>query len=216
MLNSKVTSLFLIAVVATLANLLYYSLEAPPPGQRQIDQKTQDKLPAETIFELPKTRLPNLDALSEITKRPLFSPDRRPHEEKVKVSESPEKNIINTDLELTGIVLSEKERVAFLRKLRDKKTTKIGINEDIDGWKLVSLSNNSATLTSGKQQLVLMLNRKGKSSQTSTSNSEAGKPAIVPGQIKMQPAQKSPKKASTIQENIKPSFPPILDRKSDP
>ena len=98
-------------------------------------------------FASPLAALP-FDRLSATRDRPLFSPTRRPPAPVPIVAAPPPPPSPPPDLALLGIVMDGEEARAVVRAGPAAKILRVGIGDDIDGWKVGQIE---------ARQLVLLL-----------------------------------------------------------
>jgi outer membrane biosynthesis protein TonB len=130
------------ATIASLAMILACAAEDAPPGEVQAQAATT-----------PLASQP-LDGLSATRERPLFSPTRRP---------PPPPPVIVTgpppppppppppDVALFGIVMDGENARAIIRASPGGKVTRVGIGDDVGGWKVAQIDG---------RKLVLMLDER--------------------------------------------------------
>jgi hypothetical protein len=89
-----------------------------------------------------------LDRLSNTRERPLFSPTRRPPAPPPVVAAPPPPPPPPPDVALLGVVMDGEEARAVVRAGPGAKTLRVGIGDDIGGWKVGQIE---------ARQLVLLL-----------------------------------------------------------
>lgn len=112
-------------------------------------------------------RISNIDDFSAIIERPLFSVTRRPVE--INIEQDTASNTVqqitpantrdtnNEEFLLSGIIITDQERFAFIESKRGRTTTKLGIGENISGWTLTTIESHTATLSRGAESRNLQL-----------------------------------------------------------
>jgi hypothetical protein len=102
------------------------------------------------IASLPE---PSSGPWSEQTARPLFSSDRRPPAvappATPRVDAEPQ-----PPLAATGVILRSGGSIALL-KLGDDRTVRVTVGEEVEGWKVVSISSEGVHLTRGRRSVTL-------------------------------------------------------------
>lgn len=118
------------------------------------------KLPLKA--EQTSIEFPPVDRYSEFIERPLFSNTRRPFQSSDKVPLG-QGDIIasNSDLELSGITLSETYKLALIRTKRDNAQHRVGEGEELRGWTLEEVQAEKVVMQNGAQTQELLLIRKG-------------------------------------------------------
>lgn len=226
-MNSKTTTLILVAICAILGNLIYYKYKNPLDTEGKTSTPSSEKLLLKESPEATSLKLGDVNNFEAIVERPLFSHNRQPQEESaieiIPVQKTPVKK---PDLQLTGIVLSDDEQVALIKVRKNPRLKRVKLNEKVQGWTLIELKSNSAKLTSGDQELVLELNRKGNSvkarqltdQQKNQQNLKQRLNQITGKQNTSTPTGKpiAPAKQSpTVEEGLKPTFPPSRKNSDD-
>jgi hypothetical protein len=110
------------------------------------------------------TRDISLGDLSQTRDRPLFSATRRPPpkvnlEEAAAPAPAPPP-IVPPALTLIGVVFSTKERAVIVQDKTSPKPLRIAIGNDIDGWRVDSITPRSFVLKNGDRAISLTFPQK--------------------------------------------------------
>lgn len=126
------------------------ALRAPPPGQGAGGALS---------ISPPETTPPALEAFAETLQRPLFNADRQPFA--ATGPEEPEKPVLRAsprpEVRLTAIVAQDDAHSALFHSGRSGETTHLSLGDELEGWKLVGLTDDSATLQQGRERIELEL-----------------------------------------------------------
>jgi type II secretory pathway component PulC len=109
-------------------------------------------------------RIPDAEDFNTIIERPLFSVTRRPVENNNGLNASsitPEivntRNTSNEEFLLSGIMITENEKFAFVLSDSGRTTSKLRIGEEISDWTLTEIESHAVTISRGSEQKVLEL-----------------------------------------------------------
>ncbi len=134
--------------------------------------------------ELATTPLPRLPPLAEyqaIISRPLFHVNRQPEAQATPAPVQPPTDL-QTLITLRGIFLHDKQRIALLEWTATKQTRRVREGEIIEGWRLDSLSQDSAEFSRDAVKVTFTL-RVGKAAATSAPvNQPQAGAALLPHQ----------------------------------
>lgn len=100
---------------------------------------------------------PSLDSYSEITERPIFSPDRKAPDGGQEVLAAQGVGASTTNLRLEGVALSPDERVAVIRRSDTQQLFRVSQGENLDAWRLETIRPDRVVLRSQGEVQVLML-----------------------------------------------------------
>jgi hypothetical protein len=153
-------SLPLIVLCLGLSTLIYYLAEEP----LQIQPPNTGKRGAQNIPELPNYggyKTLDLAALNETITRPLFAETRRPPESDPEAPTEqgavPKANVKTSRFEhtLVGIFIVENNKLALLRPKRRGPLVRVGVGDEIDGWKIIDITLEHVELEqSGESQIL--------------------------------------------------------------
>ncbi len=177
---SKLVSLICALIICASGYILWTmsvtSIDISPLGIDQQNTTISNKKLAQFEFT-PKPQ----SFYSDITKRPVFSESRRPPQPKPKpkpvrvVKPKPPvirrpptvkvKPVISiTSFKLIGVLINATTKKALIQSVRDKKEIWLRAGNSIQGWKLVSISDNNVIMESSgikkELQLYSLLPRK--------------------------------------------------------
>jgi hypothetical protein len=150
--------------------------------------------------------LPPLSQFQAIIERPLFLQSRRPiPSATTETSPTASKETRLNQYSLTAVVIVPDKRLALLRSTTDKKIHKIEEGQDLQGWKLKEIKDESALFQQVNESQELQLQRKTPpqfafNRQRSIATPPATPDSTKKGQRKPRSAQKS--------EGKPPSQPP--------
>jgi general secretion pathway protein N len=104
-----------------------------------------------------------IDDLRQTRDRPLFSATRRPPP-KIDLTHAaavapPPPPIIPPAVTLVGVVLGEKDRAVIVQE-KSAKPMRVTIGEDVDGWRVDSITSRSAVLKDGDRSVTLTFHAK--------------------------------------------------------
>lgn len=114
----------------------------------------------EADFEGAQVQVPDASALrqplsvtayQDVTARPLFRSDRRPPIKKAAGS-------ILDDWYITGVVRTGARQIVLLRNNKARKSTRVRLGEDLQGWTLTDLTDDQASFR--KDDATVTLTRK--------------------------------------------------------
>ncbi|HEX2201011.1 MAG TPA: hypothetical protein VHH93_03225, partial [Gammaproteobacteria bacterium] len=105
--------------------------------------------------------LPPLSQFQAIIERPLFLQSRRPiPSATTETSPTASKETRLNQYSLTAVVIVPDKRLALLRSTTDKKIHKIEEGQDLQGWKLKEIKDDSALFQQVNESQELRLQRK--------------------------------------------------------
>jgi hypothetical protein len=147
---------------------------------------------AEPGIEEEDFELPALDDYEQMAERPLFMENRRPGVETAEAAAPPPPPTPMT-LKLMGIVSTPKEKTALLMDSKGKYK-RLKVQDTLDGWMLVELSSDKATLQQGdkREDLPLLKKRPKTAPPPPGTPPQAGqlpRPGPMPGPV---PGQRPP------------------------
>ncbi len=127
---------------------------AVPGGRSQTTPTVKDAGSGSGVPN-PRGRGVDLADLSETTRRPLFSPDRRPPESEVEAK--PVVATVNLPpIVLSGVVTADGNRYAIFRQSRrNSDVMRLAEGDTYEGWKLVKIERGRVTFEANGKQAVL-------------------------------------------------------------
>lgn len=160
--RARPISLPLILLCLGLGALIYFLAEeslqvpAPMPGKRS----------AQNLPELPNYgghKSLDLAALNETIARPLFAQSRRPPETEktdtppAESEQTPTPNVKGSQLQhtLVGIFTTADNKLALLRPKRRGPIVRVGIGDEIDGWKVIDITPEHVQLEQSGESRIL-------------------------------------------------------------
>ncbi|HEX2245832.1 MAG TPA: hypothetical protein VHH94_06075 [Gammaproteobacteria bacterium] len=147
-------------VCALLLAILVSELLFPPSPSvitPEASQTPQSPLPVKKD----DFSLPPLSQFQAIVERPLFLQSRRPIPgATTETSPAASKETRLNQYSLTAVVIVPDKRLALLRSTTDKKIHKIEEGQDLQGWKLKEIKDESALLQQVNESQELRLQRK--------------------------------------------------------
>src|SRR5918992_1995543 len=144
--------------------------------------------------------LPSLSQFQAIIERPLFLQSRRPvPSATTETSPTVSKETRLNQYSLTAVVIVPDKRLALLRSTTDKKIHKIEEGQDLQGWKLKEIKDDSALFQQVNESQELRLQRKTPPQFAANKQRSIAPPLATPdstkkGQIKPRSAQQSKEK----------------------
>lgn len=117
--------------------------------------------PAIELSDEPAFRMPPIERFSETVTRPLFMATRRPPEPGAPAAAAPERatNALPA-LEVSGIIISPRERLALLARGRSSEVIRVSEGELIEGWVVKSILPDRVILEQNGTQQELKLKDK--------------------------------------------------------
>jgi hypothetical protein len=100
---------------------------------------------------------PPLESYSEITERPIFSPERKAPDGGQDALAAQGVGVSSTNLRLEGVALSPGERVAVIRRSDTQQLFRVSQGESLDAWRLETIRPDRVVLRSQGEVQVLML-----------------------------------------------------------
>lgn len=153
------------ATFASLATILACAADEAPPGEVHAEAATT-----------PLTSQP-LESLSATRERPLFSPTRRPPPPPPAIVQGPPPPPPPPpppDVALFGIVMDGENTRAIIRAGPAAKVTRVGIGDDVGGWKVAQIEGRKLVLMlDGRLATFLMFTNKNASSARTDSALQA-------------------------------------------
>lgn len=143
---ASVYTLLLAVICVILAGIVAMKVANPPqPGQPKsvptADLTLPDNVQPTSSNEF---TLPPMDAYSEIIERPLFLSSRRPPEEpKIVEQKQPGDDASFT---LLGVAVTPERTMALLQTDKAGKVARVGIGEEVNGWRLEAVRVDGVTL----------------------------------------------------------------------
>lgn len=104
----------------------------------------------------PVTPLGPLETYAAVTERPLFNQSRRPPS----IADGIAQPSVQGSLSVAGIVISGRERIAFIRQGNDRKLTRMQEGQAIGDWTIRSISTDRVTLAGRGGEATLLLQTK--------------------------------------------------------
>ncbi|HZC03642.1 MAG TPA: hypothetical protein VE844_20525 [Gammaproteobacteria bacterium] len=150
--------------------------------------------------------LPSLSQFQAIVERPLFLQSRRPIPgATTETSPTASKETRLNQYSLTAVVIVPDKRLALLRSTTDKKIHKIEEGQDLQGWKLKEIKDESALFQQVNENQELRLQRKTPPQFASNKQRPIATPPTAPDSAKK--GQGKPRSAQESEEKP-PSQPP--------
>jgi hypothetical protein len=149
-----------------------------------------------------------LEQLSATRERPLFSPTRRPPPEPAVVVQGPPPPPPPPpppDVALYGIVMDGEQARAVIRANPADKLTRVGIGDDVGGWKVAQIEGRQLVLAlDGRLATFVMFSGKAsRDAPPSDSMSQAQIPDKQPQESKPAPPAVSPKAAGGARHRVR-------------
>ena len=152
------SSKFLLLIGVALIVVLLLELRAPidrSAKPEQVDRGAGDSFANESAFNLPP-----LDQFQEFIARPLFSPNRRPAQQRtasaVEREDSTPADTLH-DLNLTAIAIDSNQRLAVIHDLSNDRRYKVRVGELVSGWEVSSIHPDRVVLQHEQELEELML-----------------------------------------------------------
>lgn len=141
---------FLLACCLTLAFIIYWQLTSAK--HFNIPRRTLEKPipsgPADPVLADMSYSFPPLRQFSEITMRPLFTPDRR-------ASQNVSSDFLNS-YTLRGIALLSNRKLGLLERRSDGAAFRVSEGDVIDGWEIALIDTRAIELRSSSGRLALV------------------------------------------------------------
>ena len=133
---------------------------------------------------IPTAAPTNNDDYEVVTSRPLFNPERRPESIATAIDDSvpPATNetpALTGDLNLSAVILTDKQKIALLQKANDSKLYHLSVGESLDGWIIESIDPDQVKLQRGSETKVVKIIMK--KSTTVSKAAALQQPAPMPG-----------------------------------
>jgi hypothetical protein len=147
-----IASLFLAGAIWVLAEHTYrlMQVEAVVPVPPAAATAGNMPLPAEPALELPAP-----ENFAAIVERPIFSQSRRPAEVAAEVQQAAPAPAL--ELDLIGVVIWQKERVALVRSKRDNRVITVREGGSVAGWVAVGIGPENVLFRRGDHETRLRL-----------------------------------------------------------
>ena len=141
-------------ICLALAGLILAEVDAAPampedPRPARSSPVGTNAGPAEQDFTLPP-----IEALAEVTNRPLFSRTRRPPEQAEEALGQVEEFV------LAGIVVSASDRIALIRHGQPIKIARLKEGQSIEGWTVRSIAADRVLIENAGSEHELRLSKK--------------------------------------------------------
>ena len=139
----------------------------------------------------------SIDSLSATRERPLFSPTRRPP---VRPAAAPPPLVRRADpapppsppaVVLLGVVIGADTARAFVRSEPPDKTLRVGIGDDIGGWKVSQIERRELVLSLGDRSATFKIFDSAKTTEPPPSVEPSPKPAQTQPPLQAQQTQPS-------------------------
>ncbi|RDD63067.1 hypothetical protein [Ferruginivarius sediminum] len=100
----------------------------------------------------PSVDLPRISAFEPVVARNLFSTKRQPPPLQDENDDDAPRRVAPLKLTLSGVVLSDSQRVAILNDPTRQETLRMALGEKHDGWQLIQVQARSATFVRGSDE----------------------------------------------------------------
>lgn len=112
-------------------------------------------------IQLPRYESNRVETYSAIVDSPLFNKDRVAITTTALTNRSATQasSVQGEEFKLVGVILTGESKEAFLLK-KDGQTKRLAVGEGLEGWKLIGLSPDMATMTNGVDRKKLILTDK--------------------------------------------------------
>jgi hypothetical protein len=155
--------------------------------------------PAIERSDEPAFGMPPIEHFSETVTRPLFMSTRRPPEPGAPTAATPERaTTVLPALEVSGIVISPRERLALLARGRSSEVIRVFEGELVEGWVVRSILPDRVILERDGRQQELMLKDKAprapdrrKRKRTPDRQSQTERRVLSPAQRPLEPTSPS-------------------------
>lgn len=160
---------FLLTLLLALSVILFLQWHDWPP-QRQIsqtkslnplNQPAQDNPETEkSVRNQPPAPVDKNDYAS-VTERPLFMSNRRPPEQtpeaEMPESTTPTPESPLTSMDLNAVIITTTGAIAWIRTPNNPKLQKVQIGDDVEGWRVKSITNDEIQMegSGGTERLLL-------------------------------------------------------------
>ena len=145
---SPATLTAIVALCAVLGGVIYRELSAPmEAGEAATPLAAAASKPANSA-EPDGFTAPAAQAYSEISERPLFSPNRRP----VPRHTAPEAIGAVSSFVFAGSVISKTERVALVQHGHPGKLVRLREGDQLEGWTVVSIDADRVVIEHGSER----------------------------------------------------------------
>jgi hypothetical protein len=157
-------TLQLLVLCALLGYVVYIQANAKLPIPSEPAAAPARTEGAGTPSAEPEFAMSPLEDFTETLARPLFMDTRRPPEpgeepvaEEAPPPEPPKATAKLAGLELSGIVITSKARVALIRKVRGGELLRLSLGEQVDGWTIDAIRPDRVILRKNEiiEELVL-------------------------------------------------------------
>lgn len=212
-MNTKLIRLLVAVCIGLCLIIAGEWLYASYKQQRLLTSLSSEKGQDYKTDELPQIELTKQpeESYVDVVARPLFIKGRRPVDEPVPDTAQAAAKADSFDWQLTGVYSTKKTVSGLFSRVKTKVVKdnhrKIGVGEDIDGWKVTEINNDGAVLKQGSSEKTLPL-RKAKPKTLPRANTETPPvpapfqvPAPAPGSIPTQAPAASPEPGLDIPED---------------
>lgn len=143
----RVIELLLIGLCAVLAALAAWPWVAP-------DAATPSGTPPAVLAAGPLAEgdlaLPPLESFRTTVERPLFAATRAPPQ--VRPAQEAGGELILGRYRLTGVMIAKEYTTVLLRPATGGKVIRLGKGQELDGWKVISITADQIVLSSGGKE----------------------------------------------------------------
>ena len=134
----------------------WWGLGAAPGAAAPVERPAAAATSPPAAAQSPVTPLGPLEAYAAVTERPLFNQSRRPPP----IADGIAQPSVQGSLSVAGIVISGRERIAFIRQGNDRKLTRMQEGQAIGDWTIRSISTDRVTLAGRGGEAILLLQTK--------------------------------------------------------
>ena len=150
-----------LALLLALAGVLYWLSGMPDPAERLSRADATGKAPG-SVDVAPVPALKPLSAYSAVSEKALFTRERGFRKAPVKKPRIQPARQPRLEVQALGIAVSDDGMLAVVKERRTGKIRRLRINEQISGWKLVSIASDGFSFEkSGKEIFVVFKNTGG-------------------------------------------------------
>ena len=142
----------LVLACAALSYLVYWEFNNYGPEPYADIVVTSSDQSARKMSPEPEFALPPLVSYAAIVERPLFAASRRPSPPAPEEPEEPEPDQAEAhawSFILSGVVISNDQRMALLQRLSDGSTVRLRVGQEIDGWRIEAIEPDRVVLRQG-------------------------------------------------------------------
>ncbi len=139
----------LVLACAALSYLVYWEFNSyGPEPYADIAEPLSDQS-ARKISPEPEFALPPLESYAAIVERPLVAASRRPPPPAPEEPEPDQAGAHAWPFILSGVVISNDQRMALLLRLSDGSTVRLRVGQEIDGWRIEAIEPDLVVLRQG-------------------------------------------------------------------